>query len=328
MRLAILGLGSMGLKHAENARAQGCTVIGFDPDPAALAKLESLDGRGLNSAEAAIQQSESVIVASPPACHLDHIAAALAANRPTLVEKPLSDRVGNLAALLSEAERRGIMVAVAQNLRFHPAVNAAKTMIAEGAIGQPIAAAAIGVSHLPDWRPGKDYRVNYAADPKSGGAIFDWIHEIDLMAYLFGPFEGVAAAAGRSGALEISAEDTATMALRHHSGVASTVMVSYAGRSAKRTTDIFGTDGRLEIDISARRLRAWNRDSHETVRDFGGQHGDDYGAELSDFLAAATGKARPRCAAMEALGILRQVLRLRALAGLPAAEPSSENMND
>lgn len=325
MRLAILGLGSMGLKHAENARAQGCTVIGFDPDSAALAKLESLGGLCVESAGAAIQQSESVVIASPPACHLDHIAAALAAGRPTLVEKPLSDRVGDLVTLLSEAEQRGTVVAVAQNLRFHPAVNAARTMLADGAIGQPVAAVAIGVSHLPDWRPGRDYRVNYAADPKSGGAIFDWIHEVDLMAYLFGPFESIAAAAGRSGALEISAEDTATMALRHNGGVASTVMVSYIGGSAKRTTDIFGTDGRLEIDIPARRLRAWNRDGRETVQDFGGRHGDDYGAELSDFLLAATGKVQPRCTALEALDILRQVLRLRALAGLPTAESSSES---
>ena len=325
MRLAILGLGSMGLKHAENARAQGCTVIGFDPDLAALTKLKSLGGIGAESAEKAIQQAESVVIASPPACHLDHMTAALAAGRPTLVEKPLSDRVGDLITLLSEAERRGTVVAVAQNLRFHPAVNAAKAMLADGAIGQPVVAAAIGVSHLPDWRPSQDYRVNYAADPKSGGAIFDWIHEVDLMAYLFGPFEGIAAAAGRSGVLEMTAEDTATMALRHHGGVASTVMVSYVGGSAKRATDIFGTGGRLEIDILARRLRVWNRDGRETVQDFGGTHGDDYGAELSNFLLAAAGKVQPRCTALEALGILQQVLRLRALAGLPAAELSSES---
>lgn len=327
MRLAILGLGSMGLKHVENAHAQGCTVIGFDPDPAARIKLESLGGRRAASAAAAIEECDSVVIASPPAYHLEHIAAALTAGRPTLVEKPLSDRIGTLAALLSDAERRAIVVAVAQNLRFHPAVNAAKAVIEDGAIGKPIAAVAIGVSNLPDWRPGRDYRLNYAADPKSGGAIFDWIHEVDLMAYLFGPFEGVAAAAGRSGALNIPAEDTATMALRHQTGVASTVMVSYASRSAKRTTDVFGTDGRLEIDISARRLRIWGRDGRETVEDFGGRHGDDYGAELNDFLQAATGKSRPRCPATEALDVLRQVLRLRGLAGLPAAESSSGNAN-
>lgn len=324
MRLAILGLGSMGLKHAENARARGCQVVGFDPDPAALARLDALGGRALKSADAAIQQAEAVVVASPPARHLDHIGAALAAGRPALVEKPLSDRIGNLAALLREAEQRDISVAVAQNLRFHPAVNAAKALIAKGAIGRPVVATAVGVSHLPDWRPGQDYRANYAADPKSGGAIFDWIHEVDLMAYLFGPFEGVAAAASRSGTLEIDAEDTATMALRHHGGAASTVTVSYAGRPAKRMTDIFGTDGRLEIDIPGRRLRVWDRDNHETACDFGGRHGDDYGAELSDFLEAAAGKSRPRCPASEALDVLRQVLRLRALAGLPAAGTSQE----
>lgn len=325
MRLAVLGLGSMGLKHAENAHAQGCAVIGFDPNPAALAKLKSLGGIGAESAEKAIQQAESVVIASPPAYHLDHMTAALAAGRPTLVEKPLSDRVGDLVTLLSEAERRGTVVAVAQNLRFHPAVNAAKTMLANGAIGQPVMAAAIGVSRLPDWRPSQDYRVNYAADPKSGGAIFDWIHEVDLMAYLFGAFEGVAAVAGRTGALEISAEDMATMALHHHGGVASTVIVSYVGGFPKRTTDIFGTGGRLEIDILARRLRAWNRDGRETVQNFGGTHGDDYRAELSDFLLAAAGGIQPRCTALEALGILQQVLRLRALAGLPAADSSSES---
>src|SRR3546814_2198440 len=58
----------------------------------------------------------------------------------------------------------GLIVAVAQNLRFHPAVVEANALLKSGAFGPVSAAIAVGASYLPDWRPGSDYRKNYAAD--------------------------------------------------------------------------------------------------------------------------------------------------------------------
>ncbi len=320
MRLAILGLGSMGRKHAANAQALGHAVIGFDPDPEARAALAASGGQACESQAEALAACDAVVIASPPRFHLQQIEAALAASRHVLVEKPLADRVENLPRLTAQARQARLVFAVAQNLRYHPAVAAARDILAADGIGRVLGASAIGISPLVDWRPGSDHRANYAADPQSGGVIFDWVHEIDMLAWLLGPVAAAGAVAENSGALGIQAEETAGLLLRHQGGAVSSLMLSYLGRPARRATEIFGEAGRIEIDIPARHLRHWDA-AGALCRDesFGGRHADDYVSELHAFCAAIAGGEPPRCLADEATEILRQVLRLRQQAGLPLA---------
>jgi len=320
MRIGIIGLGSMGLKHARHALADGHDVTGFDPDLSAREALAAAGGVAVDSVDGLLAAAEAVVVASPPRFHLPQCATAIAAGRHVLVEKPLADRIGDLPVIVENARAAGLVFAVAQNLRYHPAVRAARVEIEQGRIGRPLNACAIGMSPLVDWRPGSDHRSNYAADPRSGGVIFDWVHEIDLLAFLLGPFQATGASAANSGVLGIAAEETATLMLRHEAGTLSMIMLSYLGRPARRVTEIHGSAGRLEIDIPARRLRVWGVDA-QLIREtaFGGQHADDYVSELRAFVRAASGSEAPGCTAEEAGTILRQVLRLRDLAGLPAA---------
>lgn len=320
MQLAILGLGSMGRKHAANARALGHAVIGFDPDHEARAALATSGGQACESQAEALAACDAVVIASPPRFHLRQIEAALAAGCHVLVEKPVADRIEDLPQLVDRSRGQGLIFAVAQNLRYHPAVTAARDILVAHGIGRVLAASAIGVSPLVDWRPGSDHRANYAADPLSGGVIFDWVHEIDMLAWLLGPISAAGAVAENSGTLGIQAEETAGLLLRHKGGAVSSLMLSYLGRPARRGTEIFGEAGRLEIDIPARHLRHW--DAHGAMcRDesFGGRHADDYVSELEAFCSAIGGGEPPRCMAGEATEILQQVLRLRQQAGLPLA---------
>ncbi|MBX3456299.1 Gfo/Idh/MocA family oxidoreductase [Ferrovibrio sp.] len=319
--IAVLGLGSMGLKHAAAAIADGHNVVGYDPSTAALARLCEIGGRPVETLAAALQACSLVVIASPPAYHLAQAEAAIMAGKSVLVEKPLADRIGELENLVQIAEQNRLVFAVAQNLRYHPAVHAAREFIAAGAVGQPISVVSVGVSHLADWRPHQSVRDNYAADSRSGGVIFDWVHEIDMLVYLFGPFTPLAAVAERSGRLDIESEDTAALVLRHDkSGPLASINLSYLPRPRRRFTEIFGTEGRLELDLPGRALRRWDAGGDLVeICEFGGKHADDYVAELSAFLVAADGRGQVRCSARDALDVLRGVLALRQMAGLPAA---------
>lgn len=318
MRIAILGLGSMGRRHAVNAMALGHEARGFDPDPGARAAVAGLGAVAFASEEEALDRCDAVVVASPPAMHLRQAADALAAGCHVLVEKPLADRVGQLPELCASARARRLVFAVAQNLRYHPAVVAARGLLARGAIGRPVLAAAIGASPLVDWRPGRDHRAGYAADPASGGVVFDWVHEIDMLAFLLGPPRAAGAVAANSGTLGLASEESAGLLLRHPGGALSTVALSYLGRPARRVCEILGDTGRLELDIPARSLSRWDATGALAQRvEYGGVHADDYALELEDFLAATTGAAIPACPAEEGLAVLREVLALRASAGLP-----------
>jgi predicted dehydrogenase len=318
MRVAVIGLGSIGLRHARNLLALGEAVTGYDPDPAQRTALGDAGGRAVEHRADALGESDAAVVASPNSRHLADLQAALEAGCHVMVEKPMAHTTDGLCDLLDAAAAQDLIVFVAQNLRFHPAVIDARALLADGSTGEAVWARALAVSYLPDWRPGVDYRTNYAADPATGGAVFDFIHEFDLMAHLLGPFVPEAAVARQTGRLEIGAEDCVDALLRHAEGVISNLHLDFATRAAKRVTEIGTSEGVLTIDILARTLE-W-RDATGAVRDqraFGGEHTDDYVTEMRHFLACVTGAQMPLCDGREAASILGEVLALRRLAGLP-----------
>src|SRR5438309_1097253 len=114
MRVAVLGLGSAGARHARHLLELGHEVLGFDPVTPPLDNV-----RAAESLDVAIRESQAVIVASPSSLHFEQAVAALAQRRPVLVEKPLAVTVGEAQVVVEAAERAGVLCAVAMNLRFH-----------------------------------------------------------------------------------------------------------------------------------------------------------------------------------------------------------------
>ena len=320
MTVAVLGLGSMGLRHARNLLTLGVRVIGADPDSARRDALEAAGGLSTAERTSALAEAGAAVIATPNACHLDDLRASIEAGCHSLVEKPLAHTDAGLEALLTAADNKGLTVFVGVNQRFNPTIAAARNIIEAGQLGQPLWARLICSSYLPDWRPDSDYRTGYAADPQSGGVLFDVIHEFDIASYLLGPAQATAALASRSGQLEIASEDVADVLLQHDSGVVSNLHLDYVTRPPLRTTEVAGTEGRLLCDLRARTLHRWDRDG-ALVQDLGFDSpiDDDYLAEMTEFLACCAGEARPRCDGWEGLQVLRQVLAARRLSRLEAA---------
>lgn len=315
--IAVLGLGSIGLRHAQNVLTLGRAVIGFDPSAERRALLAAKGGQTTDSLDHALDAATAVVIASPSDRHEDDLAAAIEAGCHALVEKPIGHREGRLGGLLDTAEAKGLVVAAALNLRLHPAVLAAKRVVAEGGIGTVLWGRFLAALYLPDWRPGQDWRQGYANDPCTGGAIFDYIHEFDLAAHLLGPFATRACVAGHSGTLGLASEDMADAVL-DHGGILSSIHVDYVTRPRRRHFEIAGSTGQIEVDLDRRRFRQLDRDGSVIAdQTFPGSYGDDYVAEMSAFLASLGG-APPACSGREALFVLNGVISARSLAGLPS----------
>lgn len=91
---------------------------------------------------------EVVDLATGPAGRVELIAAAVAAGKHVLAQKPLisdASELPRLAEVLADARAKGIRVAVNQNARWAPAWRLATLLIREGRIGD-----VIGVTHLHD----------------------------------------------------------------------------------------------------------------------------------------------------------------------------------
>jgi 3-hydroxyisobutyrate dehydrogenase-like beta-hydroxyacid dehydrogenase len=100
--IGIVGLGIMGAGMAQALLAAGFRVIGYDPAPAAQARLSEAGGAVVDSATTVAEQTDIVIVSLATVAALDQVAGRLAAarraaNRPplTVVETstlPLADK--------------------------------------------------------------------------------------------------------------------------------------------------------------------------------------------------------------------------------------------
>ena len=114
MRLGIIGAGIMGERLLRASQGQpGMAVSGiWDPASASLGRLAAT-APGLPvaaSAAAVIAGADCVYIASPPATHLAHARAALAAGKAVFCEKPLAVDVADAERFLQEAAGKRVAV--------------------------------------------------------------------------------------------------------------------------------------------------------------------------------------------------------------------------
>jgi predicted dehydrogenase len=301
VRVAVLGLGSAGSRHAANLLALGHEVTGFDPSgrdtPASVTRAET----GLD----AIRWAEAVVVASPNALHAAQTLAVLEEGRHVLVEKPLATRVDDAVAIADASERSGLVCAVAMNLRFHAALETLRSLVAEGRLGALLLAEAVFGFDLRRWRPDSDYRESYSARADLGGGIvFDAVHELDYLLWLLGPVATVSAETDRLSQLEIDVEDVAVALLRFRSGALGTVSVNFFEPSYRRGCVLVGAEAVARWD--------WGEDSIEvsdadgaTVVAAAGDVPQTYVDVARDFAEAVQAGRAPRTTCREGLEAVR-----------------------
>lgn len=318
-RVAVVGLGSIGLRRARTLIELGVAVFGFDPNIDSRRKLAAIGGTACGSREAALRSACAAVIASPSRFHLDDLGAAIEHGCHAFIEKPLGHDLDLARRLVACAADRQLLVFPALNLRYHPCVELAKAALDSGTGGHILWARAICSSYLPAWRPEQDYRKGYAADARTGGIVFDDIHELDLLLALLGPGEVVASVARNTGLLALESDDCADIIVRHRGGVVSTLHMDFVTRPRQRVTEIAGSTAFFRIDVSNRRFTQINPDGVvELDENVGGSVADDYRRELADFIDCVDGRSRPRCHADEAIVVLEQVVIARAMAGLPS----------
>jgi predicted dehydrogenase len=257
----VLGQGSIGRRHAGLLRELGCDVVVFDPLAAQVA--EGVERAA--SMDAALATAAAVVIASPTSEHLDQIRAAIEHGCHTLVEKPLAVSLDNVDGTIALARERGLILAVAMNLRFHPGPRRLKEIVEAGQIGRPLTAHFTFGYHLPSWRPGTDYTRSYSARSElGGGVLLDVIHEIDYATWLLGDISEVSGWVERISQLQVDVEDVALLHARFASGALGSFSLDYLDRSYRRgahiagdlgsarwswrdeVVEVFGGDGRVE----------------------------------------------------------------------------------
>ncbi len=286
MRVAVIGQGSIGRRHAEIALALGHELTVYDPDPAAVPPPGALAAA---SAQECMERAEAAIVASPPSEHVAHARMAIELGVPVLVEKPLALDAAHAAELDCLACERGTMLSVAMNLREHPGVRALSALMAEGAAGSVLRASAWCGSWLPGWRPKSNYRNSYSARRElGGGALLDVaVHELDYLLEITGPARSVSALARRVSELETDVEDVALIAMELDRGGVAEVVVDYVDRAYTRGCRIVGSRATLHWSWEEQLLTQHDATGMTRKRSLPSDVAPTYSAQLERFLQAA-----------------------------------------
>lgn len=196
--LGIIGAGIMGERLLRAALEQAPDTVRisgiWDPAEAALARIAAALPQVPRAAAAAdvIAGADCVYVASPPASHLGHARAALAAGKAVFCEKPLAVDVADARAFVAEAGARG-----AVNFPFASsfAVDRLRAWIAEGAVGT---AERIDIEvAFATWpRPWQADAAAWLDATAQGGFTREVVsHFLFLTRRLAGPFAGLTASA-------------------------------------------------------------------------------------------------------------------------------------
>ena len=303
MTIAIVGIGSVGRRHARNLIALGYTDLvlvrtGHGQGGPLDAPLDSLPV--VPTLAGAVERgARAAIVANPTSLHVATALEAVRSGCHVLIEKPVSHDPDGLDDLAREASVRDLTVLVGYQYRFHPTLVRAREWLADGAIGALVAAHAHWGEYLPAWHPDEDFRRGYSARTDLGGGVVRTLsHPIDYLRWIGGELDAVAGFTASRAGLGLEVEDTAVAALRFQSGALGSLTLDYAERPGRHTLHLTGAEGRIEWDASTGEARLWRAgaDLPETARPpdrF--ERNDMFVDEMRHFLACCAGDESPRC---------------------------------
>lgn len=247
--ILVRGTGSMGWQHLDVVRR----LLKLDPvavptRPERAAELGALGFESHHEIAAAVRGRLRVwsIVATDTARHVGD-AIALLPYGDVLVEKPLAPSAAGIGALSAAAAEHGRQVFAAFCLRFTPLLRHVKLTLPD--IGAIRSVRIEAQSHLPDWRPARDYRLTYSARPDEGGVLRDLSHEIDYATWLFGRPDEVFCRLENRGTLGMESDEAADLLWAVPGGPTVSMRLDYVTRVPRRRMIIHAEHGSVDCDL-------------------------------------------------------------------------------
>lgn len=225
VKIAVMGAGLIGKRHAAHVRAQEGALLSAIIDPAPVGKIfaEELGVAWYPTFDAlpASERPDGVIVATPNQLHVANGLELAAAGIPMLVEKPIADSADGARKLVLAAEAAGVPLLVGHHRRHNPMIRKARETIDAGRLGRVLTLT--GQFWLV--KPDEYFEVEWRRQEGAGPILINLIHDIDLFRYLCGEIVGVQAQSSHA-VRGNPAEETAVAILRFANGALGTVSAS------------------------------------------------------------------------------------------------------
>lgn len=253
VRIAVVGIGKMGMSHLSMIRAHPdvevvavCDSVGYVLD--VLAKYTGLTTftdyqKMLDSVEV-----DAVLIATPTSSHVGLVRDALERGLHVFCEKPLTLSAAESVELAELASSRNLVSQVGYHNRFVGAFQEVKRLLDAGTIGEvshvlaesygPVVLRSKGAT----WRSKRD---------SGGGCLYDYAaHPLDLLTWYFGDAVSVGGTVLGS-IFSAETDDEVYSTLRYPDRVTAQLSVNWSDESHRKMTTkvtIWGKNGKIVAD--------------------------------------------------------------------------------
>lgn len=307
MRIGILGLGRIGVFHAETLSALDAVTSLVVADPVAGAAKGAAERYGAevaDSPEALLAGGvDGLVIAAATDAHPALIRAGVAAGVPVFCEKPVARTIAEGVVVLDAVRESGVPIQVGFNRRFDAGFLAARSAVRSGELGKLHTVRSTTLDPAPP-------PAAYVA--ASGGIFRDCsVHDFDMIRWVTGrEVTEVYAVGGNRGAAyigEAGDADTTSAVLTLDDG---TIAVVSNSRHNARGHDVrmellgfadslaVGLDDRLPIRSAEPGVTFPSGTPHDFFMD---RFTDAYRAELTAFTEVVAGTRPSPCTVEEAL---------------------------
>jgi predicted dehydrogenase/flavin reductase (DIM6/NTAB) family NADH-FMN oxidoreductase RutF len=146
---------------------------------------------------------DALTLALPHHLHKSAVEMAAAHKKHALVEKPIATNLADADAMINTARKAGVILMIAEDMHFRPAIREAVDLIDRGAIGEPLyfLAHAGGVRRPSGWAADKERM--------GGGVLVDiGVHYVRALRLLMGEPDSVYASSAMQINTKMSGEDS------------------------------------------------------------------------------------------------------------------------
>lgn len=300
MKILIIGLGSIGKKHAS-------AIQKIDPHAEIFAlrhkkNVESYENifNLYDKKNLDFKEFDFIIISNPTSEHKKTLQELIRYEVPLFIEKPIHSSL-DIEEVVEKIKRKNTLNYVACNLRFLECIEFIKDVINLAQYGQLNEVNIYCGSYLPSWRPNTNFRNVYSSKPELGGGVhIDLIHEVDYAYWLFGkPLKTTRIFRSKS-SLKIEVFDYAVY-LMEYDKFCINIVLNYYRKDSKRSLELVFENNTLEVDLLKNRVTSNNEILFQSNKNLN----DSYVAQMNYFINCIKNKTQTINTVNDALNILK-----------------------
>jgi predicted dehydrogenase len=307
IRVAVVGLGKMGLSHLAVLNAHPDVDVAAVCDPArhvlrVLGKYTAVTTYSDYQAMLGELDLDAVLIATPSRTHAAMVRSALERDLHVFCEKPLTLELEDTEDLATLASEKGVVTQVGYHNRFVGAFREVKRLLDAGSVGSVTHVLGEAYGPVVLKSKGGTWRSRRI---EGGGSLHDYAaHPIDLLNWYRGEPVGVGATVLAS-IFSREIDDEVFSTLFYRDGSTGRIAVNWSDASYRKMTTritVWGTAGRIYADrqecqayltdtapIPAGYQRGWNVRYATELTDPVGFYlrGEEYSAQIDHFVERA-----------------------------------------